>query len=64
MKAPCRECGDRKVGCHARCKKYLEFAKANKELAKKRRLEIMKYRMSMKCEDWLNKEVKRKQRGY
>lgn len=25
MNAPCKDCGDRKIGCHGQCKKYLEY---------------------------------------
>lgn len=25
MKAPCQICSERVVGCHSRCKKYIEF---------------------------------------
>lgn len=26
MRAPCKGCEERQVGCHAGCEKYLEFA--------------------------------------
>ena len=63
MKAPCRFCGDRKIGCHARCEKYLEFRQERDKLAEKTRQEKLKYDMSMKCKAWLINEIKRKQRG-
>lgn len=31
MKAPCKDCDKRYVGCHGRCEKYLEFSKANQK---------------------------------
>ena len=31
-KAPCKDCPDRKVGCHSTCEKYLEFRKERDEL--------------------------------
>ena len=31
MKAPCKYCEKRYVGCHGRCEKYLEYYKANQE---------------------------------
>lgn len=29
--APCRGCPDREIGCHARCPKYIAFARWIKE---------------------------------
>lgn len=26
MIAPCKDCGSREIGCHAKCEKYLAFA--------------------------------------
>ena len=40
MKAPCKDCETRYVGCHGRCEKYLEFKKANDERLKQKSLEI------------------------
>lgn len=40
MKAPCKDCEKRYVGCHGRCEKYLEFKKANDERLKQKSLEI------------------------
>lgn len=40
MKAPCKDCENRYVGCHGRCEKYLEFKKANDERLKQKSLEI------------------------
>ncbi len=40
MKAPCKDCEKRYVGCHGRCEKYLEFKKANNERLKQKSLEI------------------------
>ena len=40
MKAPCKDCEKRHVGCHGRCEKYLEFKKANNERLKQKSLEI------------------------
>jgi ribosomal protein S4 len=34
-KAPCKDCPDRKVGCHSTCKKYLAFRQERIELNKK-----------------------------
>jgi hypothetical protein len=27
MKAPCKDCPNRKVGCHSTCEKYLDYRK-------------------------------------
>ena len=40
MKAPCKDCEKRYIGCHGRCEKYLEFKKANNERLKQKSLEI------------------------
>jgi hypothetical protein len=42
-KAPCKDCGDRNVGCHSVCEKYKEFAKENERV----RNERYKHRQSM-----------------
>ena len=40
MKAPCKDCEKRYIGCHGRCEKYLEFKRANDERLKQKSLEI------------------------
>ena len=40
MKAPCKDCEKRYIGCHGRCEKYLEFKKANNERLKQKSLEV------------------------
>ena len=40
MKAPCKDCEKRYIGCHGRCEKYLEFKKANDERLKQKSREI------------------------
>ena len=40
MKAPCKDCEKRYIGCHGRCEKYLKFKKANDERLKQKSLEI------------------------
>lgn len=33
MKAPCKDCPDREVGCHGKCDKYAQFKEErNKEI--------------------------------
>lgn len=31
IKAPCKDCADRIVGCHSTCEKYIIFAKNREE---------------------------------
>ena len=31
MKAPCKDCPDRFVGCHSQCEKYIAFQKYREE---------------------------------
>lgn len=39
MQAPCKDCPDRSVTCHANCEKYKEFAMENAEQRKQRHIE-------------------------
>lgn len=32
--APCKGCEDRKMGCHSKCEKYIEWKKATEERKK------------------------------
>ena len=32
MRAPCKNCPERYVGCHAECEKYLEFYQSMRQL--------------------------------
>lgn len=41
MKAPCYECENREVGCHATCQEYKEFQAENEEEKKKKILSCM-----------------------
>lgn len=36
MKAPCKDCPDRQVGCHSTCEKYIEFKKEADEQRQER----------------------------
>ena len=41
---PCeKDCPDRKVGCHDKCEKYLEFRKKLDELRKQERIRTNNY---------------------
>ena len=35
-KVPCKDCVNRKVGCHVVCEQYKQFEKENAEVRKKR----------------------------
>ena len=39
MQAPCKDCPDRSVTCHAECEKYRECATTNAEQRKQRHIE-------------------------
>ncbi len=61
MECPCRDCGDRKVGCHGTCEKYKEWKVQNDELNKKAR----KIRESQRCDSiWWDQHWKKKRRKY
>lgn len=36
MKAPCKDCPNRQIGCHSTCEKYLEFRKEVDRLKQER----------------------------
>lgn len=36
LESPCKDCGNREVGCHAKCKAYQEFAADRKEVYQQR----------------------------
>lgn len=44
-KAPCKDCPDRKVGCHSVCKKYIEWQQVHnmetEAIKKERKFEFM-----------------------
>ena len=35
LSAPCKDCGDRVIGCHSACDKYKKFANERKEYVRK-----------------------------
>ena len=37
MRAPCLGCGDRRLGCHARCERYQAFRAECEQIREKRR---------------------------
>lgn len=38
-KAPCKDCGDREIGCHSQCEKYKAYSFYNEEIKSKQHLE-------------------------
>ena len=44
---PCKDCKDRKVGCHAVCQKYISWQNERKELQKKQQKENVYIKSSM-----------------
>lgn len=57
MKAPCKDCPDRSVTCHANCEKHREFATANAEQRKQRHIENVGRQYAI---DKYNKAVKKR----
>ena len=47
MTAPCKDCQDRKVGCHADCDRYEEYAKYRIEISRRRRQEAIAHNSVM-----------------
>ena len=35
LSAPCKDCGDRVIGCHSTCDKYKQFSDERKEYVRK-----------------------------
>ena len=35
LSAPCKDCGDRVIGCHSTCDKYKQFSYEHKEYVRK-----------------------------
>lgn len=40
MTAPCKDCARREVGCHAKCKEYLEYRDYNERMSDKRHIMV------------------------
>lgn len=43
MKAPCKNCKDRKLKCHADCERYLKWCKKKEEIKKEMKYEKANY---------------------
>ena len=37
MRCPCQDCGDREIGCHAKCERYKEWKQARQDETARRR---------------------------
>lgn len=46
MTAPCKDCERREVGCHAKCKEYLDYHEYNERMLHKRYIMCICTRMS------------------
>ncbi len=60
MRAPCKECPDRKIGCHSECARYITYrAEKDEERAKRMELhrvnEAVKDGMERCCKPWKRK---------
>ena len=53
MRSPCKDCPDRKLGCHSICEKYIEYTKQNEEIRLKKARENNNYN------DLLNMRIRR-----
>lgn len=56
MKAPCKDCPDRQLGCHSTCKRYLTY-KESCEVIRKERSKAYDFENSLR-------EIHRKRRSY
>ena len=59
-KAPCKNCVERKVGCHARCEKYLEFHKQQEKIYEYRENERVKCMPNEVKYLFINRKLRRK----
>ena len=58
----CLNCTERKIGCHATCEKYLEYAQSRKDLSKARFEHAMKQRGSERYTRCTINKIRRKKR--
>lgn len=42
LKAPCKNCTERKPGCHSKCKSYMNYYAYRRHLSKLRKIENQK----------------------
>lgn len=40
MRAPCKDCKDRMIGCHSTCEKYQAYRLQQDEIARQRRIGV------------------------
>lgn len=57
MKIPCKDCPDRKLGCHGKCDKYSEYRKCQDEANAKRHKAQKAIPIDPKKSPWIGFEV-------
>lgn len=57
MKIPCKDCQDRKLGCHGKCDKYSEYRKCQDEANAKRYKAQKAIPIDPKKSPWIGFEV-------
>ena len=57
--APCRYCGERRVGCHGQCVQYMEYANRRK----KENREIAEYQSMINDIEYQNKQMASRKRS-
>lgn len=67
MKAPCKDCADRVIGCHIDCKRYIDSVNEYEEIKERIReyniCEDVAIRRSLKSKESVER-IKKKRRGY
>ena len=58
--APCKDCPDRELGCHGKCKKYKEYQEANKKFREEQHKENEKTQLTHRHLKNLNRKRGRK----
>lgn len=62
IKATCKDCPERREGCHTECEKYREFLKRLKEVQSRRKKETFYNSVTIEA-IYRGKEKARKRRG-
>lgn len=60
IKAPCKGCEERVLGCHSTCEKYIEYAKAQEEYRQARNKAKILHNNNM---DYFCKAIKHNKRS-
>ncbi len=40
LSAPCKDCAERRPGCHSECERYKEYSRERAELSKRRKADL------------------------